>query len=214
MLIEKELFDTWASKYEKDIHDLKEVYPFAGYFDVVAHIGMLLKEKDAPYLLDLGVGTGLMLSELIEGNAYRYMGCDFSPKMVEYAKKRLNSDQIFVHDIREKEIPETLVEEKFDMIYSAYTFHHFETPLKIDIIKTFFRLLNPEGSFIIADISFDDEATFNNVKIKEGNRWDGEEDAGYFRKDDFINVLNENGFDVVYTKISYCAGIYDIRIKG
>lgn len=211
MLIEKDLFDEWASKYENDIHTLQNVYPFAGYFDVVEQIKNQIKTADLNSILDLGVGTGLMLSKIIENGNYSCFGCDFSPKMVNYAQKKLKIDHLFVHDIRENNLPEQVHSQEFDLIYSAYTFHHFETDMKIAIINNYMNLLSAKGKFIIADISFDDEEQFKQVKDQEGDRWDGDEEDGYFRKNNFKDALEKAGFNMNYTKISYCAGIYEIE---
>ncbi len=214
MLIEKELFEKWANKYENDIYSLKDRYPFAGYFDVIEHIKTTLKTNNISSILDLGVGTGLMLSKIIGDTMHRYKGCDFSPKMVHYAKERLSSGTLFVHDIRKPEIPTELVGQSFGLVYSAYTFHHFNTETKIEIIKTYMDLLEANGKFLLADISFDNEAALNQTKKEEGDRWDAEEDMGYFRKEEFMTALRQAGFHVTYNKISYCAGIYDISLES
>ncbi|NOQ74715.1 MAG: methyltransferase domain-containing protein [Crocinitomix sp.] len=211
MLIEKELFNKWACKYENDIHALKDVYPFAGYFDVIVHIRKTLLPMPTASVLDLGVGTGLMLSEIIKGNDYSFRGCDFSDEMVNYAQNRLNSDAIFEHDIRKAEAPDQITETKFDCIYSAYTFHHFELPKKIEIIQTYLPFLKTTGHFLIADISFENESELQKVKSEVGDRWDADEEMGYWRRDEFMDALKKHNLKATYTKISFCAGIYHIQ---
>jgi len=213
MLIEKELFDQWASKYENDIYALKDVYPFAGYFPIIDHIRKVLSPNPSSNLLDLGVGTGLMLSEILIDNNYSFNACDFSDEMVAFAKNRLNSEDIFVLDIRKNEIPKELKGKVFDCIYSAYTFHHFDLTKKIEIVQCYLQLLKPGGQFLIADISFDDENALSTVKQEAGERWDTEEEDGYWRKNEALAAFQKHNLAINYTKISFCAGIYRISLK-
>ncbi|MGD1803962.1 class I SAM-dependent methyltransferase [Dapis sp. BLCC M126] len=67
-------------------------------------------------VLDIGVGTGLLTEKMLSLANYQIIGVDFSPRMLEIAKKRLvNSDvKLICQDITEFE-----TEEKFEAIVST-----------------------------------------------------------------------------------------------
>ncbi|NET43212.1 bifunctional 2-polyprenyl-6-hydroxyphenol methylase/3-demethylubiquinol 3-O-methyltransferase UbiG [Okeania sp. SIO2B3] len=67
-------------------------------------------------VLDIGVGTGLLSEKMLALANYNIVGVDFSPRMLEIAKKRLaNSDvRLICEDITQFE-----TEEKFEAIVST-----------------------------------------------------------------------------------------------
>jgi len=213
MLIEKKLFNHQASEYENEIFTHQDRYPFAGYFEVINKVSLLAIENNFTSVLDLGVGTGLMLSRLKESWNFEFVGCDYSDEMLTIARRRLNHDQLYQHDIREAALPFFVEGRKFDMVHSAYTFHHLTSAEKLQVVKNYSTLLNAKGKFIIADISFDNLDAMNTIKEIEGENWDHEEEAGYFLKNDFMRILLDNQFEVTYTKISFCAGLYEIGLR-
>lgn len=211
LVVEETLFDDWAKNYERDVYQMNKQYPFAGYFDMVTAIGEQINSHKNCQLLDLGVGTGLMLSLLQDQCSFDFQGLDFSEKMVHYAKQRLACKNIYKWNIASDELPESLKDKTFDMILSSFTLHHFDNPKKLEIINRYFQLLRPTGSFIIADISFDNSEYFQQTKTKEGERWDVSEESGYFIKEQFIRFLEKHNYHFQYIKMTYCTGIYLIN---
>lgn len=205
---DSKLFDQWVNSYEKDIYDLKDEYPFAGYFTILEKLKTIIAQYDVCQVLDLGVGTGLMRSLLQKEIAFSYTGFDFSKKMVAFAQKRLVSDRLFEWDLKQPNLPDCLLSERFDIILSAFTLHHFLDTEKLSIIQRYMKLLKKGGQFIIADISFDDQAHFERIKKEAGKRWDLEEEKGYFNSPRFLEIVESTDLTVRYEKTSFCTGMY------
>lgn len=78
--------------------------------------------------MDVGCGTGL-LSELVAGCVKEVVGVDVSKAMVEKLEEKLqNSDfpknvSCVVADLTTED-PESLINKKFDCIFSHMAFHH------------------------------------------------------------------------------------------
>ena len=210
MKIESHLFEAWASNYESDIIKKQNQYPFAGYFQIINEIKKRIGSK-AKHFLDLGVGTGFMADQLFNSIPSDFYALDFSEQMVQFAKRRLNSDQVLQWDIAQEVLPPSISHLKFDIILSAFTLHHFNDDQKITILKTYLPHLSHQGQFIIADISFDDRAKWSHCKQKEGSNWDVSEEEGYFIADEFMEKLELSGISCQYTKVAYCTGIYVIH---
>lgn len=204
-------FDQWAKNYEKDINLLKDQYPFAGYFDIIEVIKKKISEENLKNILDLGIGSGYMLSKVTDENQ-KCIGIDFSEKMLEIAGSKFKSKNLIRYDIS-KGIPDELKEERFDCILSAYTLHHFNQKEKIEIIKSYSELIN-KGCFIIADIAFDSIDKMLIVKMDKNKNWDVEEEGGYIIFDSFSECLEENNIKYEYKKMSYCSGIFIIEIQN
>lgn len=84
--------------------------------------------KDAETVLDVGSGDGMFAVDFLiprfPSNFGKYVGCDNSINMVNFAKEHYSKPKIeFEHfDITSVEVPENLVNE-FDHIFSFYTLH-------------------------------------------------------------------------------------------
>ena len=203
------LFNSWASTYEKDLLRYKFQYPFAGYFEIIAEIKRSL--SNSMKILDVGIGSGFMLDKIVSDfDTMDCYGIDFSTEMLEIAASRFSNSQLINFNISDG-VPKEIVESTFDVILSAYVLHHFSNEEKIKIIDNYFQLLSETGVFIVADIVFDSIEQMNSVKQKVKNRWDSEEENGYIIKDSFQEDLNRLGCNYKYIKSSYCSGIFIVE---
>ncbi len=113
-------------------------------------------EKDKN-ILDLGCGTGtvaIIVSELYP-NA-KIIGIDASPQMIAIAEKKIymsESNIDFIIALAEK-LP--FNDHKFDLIYSFEVFHHLPDIVKNQALNEIFRLLKPNGIFLLNDFSHPD----------------------------------------------------------
>jgi ubiquinone/menaquinone biosynthesis C-methylase UbiE len=95
--------------------------------------------------LDIRCGSGVLVAEL----AHYYkkiIGIDMSEQMlaIERAKRSLPNTEYILMDANCIDLPH-----KFDLICSAYTFHHLQdVPKSLEITK---NLLNPGGRIVILD---------------------------------------------------------------
>jgi putative AdoMet-dependent methyltransferase len=194
-------FDHWAAQYDVDVN--KAGFPFTGYLQVLSEIVRLADTRAGMTVLDLGAGTGNLAEMFLK------LGCDvwctdFSNEMLTLARAKIPEAHFFFHDLR-RPFPPTLLR-CFERIVSAYVFHHFELPEKINLIEKLTQnFLKPEGRLVIADISFPSQQALDTVRQASGDRWD---DEPYWIVTDVQQALEAAQIDVSYIQVSECAGIY------
>jgi tRNA (cmo5U34)-methyltransferase len=104
-------------------------------------------------VLDLGTGDGRLLAlvkaHLAVGDEHREVravALDFSPAMLESARKRFGADpsvEIVAHDL-DRPLPEL---GGFDAVISSFAIHHLEHERKRQLYGEIFGLLNAGGIF-------------------------------------------------------------------
>jgi len=133
-------------------------------------------------LVDLGCGTGELLLEL-EDKATAIIGVDATPKMLEQARRRLNSHGTTV-DLRLGELEHLpLKDAEADVAVITMVLHHLSTPALG--IREAARILKPGGRFIIADLA---KHNHESVRDKYGGPWLG------FTKKEIEEWLFDAGF--------------------
>ncbi len=203
--MKKELFDDWASQYDKDV--LSDEFPFNGYKQAIDKLIKQLRISHSTQVLEIGVGTGMLLSRFYENGAQCY-GFDFSEKMLQIATKRMPSAFLFQHDIRNC-IPSQITRAKFSVILAGYTLHHFTQDEKNEIIRQYLSLLKKEdGRMYIFDISFKTQEKLEACKKEQGELWDDQE--YYFIEED----MKEEFDDYRYIQYSSCGGLYIFGEEG
>jgi len=120
-------------------------------------------------LLDIGCGTGNLLSFISSKYSTEISGVDISPKMLQIANEKLGD----VADLREGDSANLpFDDESFDMVICNDSFHHYPHPEMV--ISEIRRVLKPRGNILISDITgntlfrfylnlrrhFSDEGTF------------------------------------------------------
>ena len=113
--------------------------------------------------LDLGCGAGQVAAAWAEENRTGgYFGVDFSPSLLENARKRAET---FPHpsleirydlsDMEPDSLREVLPEGSFDGILAFASLHHLPTPdLRLALLKAVNHLLKPGGLFIHSEWQF------------------------------------------------------------
>ena len=82
-------FDLWADNYDESvaIYDRDDSYPFEGYQKILNEIYNRILNASYKSVLDIGFGTGTLISSLYERGLKIY-GQDFSKRMLEIAQKK------------------------------------------------------------------------------------------------------------------------------
>ncbi len=106
---------------------------------------------EAPRVLDLGTGTGLLASFVLERFPRARMTLvDISPEMLERARARFREAgaavSVLEMDYSREEIPG-----RYDLVVSALSIHHLEGSLKRALFRRIHDALEPGGAFINAD---------------------------------------------------------------
>lgn len=207
-MLDKLGFDHWADYYEKTVSEAEASnrYPFAGYDSLLA----MICERIAPNhtILDAGVGTGTLAKKLYDvGNLVTAF--DFSPKMVDAAKKKMPNAHIFEWDLA-KGMPSAHLDSQFDAIICTYVLHHFTTQEKVTLIEQMCEYLTASGCLYIGDISFMTAEHLETCKQAHLNSWD--HDEFYFVEQTIYPMLTEK-YNVQYEQISHCGGLYIVSLK-
>jgi ubiquinone/menaquinone biosynthesis C-methylase UbiE len=105
-----------------------------------------LDELSFNNLLDVGCGTGNLLSLINTRYDVQIAGVDLTPKMLNIARIKLGDDA----DLKVADSEDLPFEDnKFDMVICTDSFHHYPHPE--NVLKEIRRVLEPDGMIIIAD---------------------------------------------------------------
>jgi putative AdoMet-dependent methyltransferase len=125
--------------------------------------------------------------------------------MLARARAKLPWAHFHLHDLH-RPLPAEL-ERGYDRIVSAYVFHHFELPQKVELCRTLTAHLNPGGRLVIADLSFPDLAAMRAFAAVTADLW---EEECYWLANDSLATLASAGLTATYEQVSSCAGIYSM----
>ena len=186
-MLDNKGFDLWADGYDKSVQlsDESNTYPFAGYKQVLNTIYRRIRENGRKKILDIGLGTGTLTTELYKDgmpNA-RFYEFDFT-----------------------KGLPDELLTEKFDYVICTYAIHHIDRQHKINLLSLLKGVLNANGEILIGDVIFQSQADMDSCIASSGDEWDDEE--VYIVVDE---LMNDCDMDVQFIKCSYCSGVCIIR---
>ncbi len=107
-----------------------------------------ISKKNHLRILDVGCGTGKMLSRMAETFPDAELsGVDLSTSMIGFAKKKYSNISFTVGDAENL----SLEKEMFDIVTNSISFHHYHHPQKA--IDEAYRVLKLGGQFLLADIS-------------------------------------------------------------
>ena len=207
-MLDENGFDLWADAYDRDVRESDErgEYPFAGYREVHQRIYECIVSQGVCSVLDVGFGTGVLTSTLY-ARGCRIFGIDFSPRMVEIARKKMPAAAFYCCGMAQ-ELPEPLQAQRFDFIVSTYAIHHLTDAQKVEAIRRWLYCLAPDGEILIGDVAFENRAVREACRADSGDAWD--DDEAYFAWEDLRRDLGD--VEAQFVPVSYCAGI--IRIKG
>lgn len=207
----EKLFDTWAQTYNQDLVNA-DSFPFIGYERVLAMMIALAGFKDDHVVLDLGIGTG-NLAMRIPLPEKQIWGVDFSQVMLDKARIALDGAHLVQADLSGGGWIDDL-DQRFDRILSAYTFHEFPDDEKVALIKHLAEKgLTPDGLMVIGDISFLNRKQYSRANAEFNDLWDEEE--YYWCAEPVTGMLRKDGFHVKYDQVSVCAGVYQLQLgKG
>ncbi|MGA2677422.1 MAG: class I SAM-dependent methyltransferase [Methanobacterium sp.] len=97
-------------------------------------------------LLDVGCGTGNLLSVISNKYNVKIAGVDLTPNMLDIARDKLG----YQADLRLGDSENLPFEDyNFDMVICTDSFHHYPHPDKV--LKEFSRVLKTSGGLLIAD---------------------------------------------------------------
>ncbi len=199
-----QLFDDWAERYDQSVCS-DDGFPHDGYDQVLEKIVHLAAAEPCWRVLDLGVGTG-NLAERFVALGCTVWGVDFSSKMLEKARAKLPQARFVQVDLL-GDWPGEL-DRRFDCIVSSYALHHFDLPTKLDLLQRLVRrYLAADGRIIVGDIAYPTVQ----IRERERQRGDWDEDEYYWAADETLAACRETGLGARYEQVSSCAGVFAIE---
>lgn len=198
-------FNFWADEYDKTVQLSEEnnLYPFAGYKEILNVIFNEAMQKKDSKILDIGFGTGVLTSKLY-ANGHQIDGVDFSSNMIAIAQSRMPNANLIEWDISTG-LPPEILGQKYDSIISTYTLHHLTDEEKIAFIADLRLLLKKDGKIFIGDISFETREQLNKCRQDHIEYWD--DDEFYFVYEEVRSLL-EN--ECEFYPVSNCGGVFII----
>ncbi len=148
-----------------------------------------IKAEDAS-ILDIACGPGNISKYLLELKpAYRILGIDLSPNMLEIAQINNPTAQFLLMDCREI----AALEQKFDGITCGFCLPYLTPEEAIDLIVNVSALLNPGGVFYLSTMEEDENNKSRHQISSTGDRVF----VHYHREDYLSQALSQSGFETL-----------------
>lgn len=213
----KEKFDENAEHYDKI---RKLIIPcFDDLYNITVELAY--SKKEAPKILDLGAGTGLLTKYLFEKYpAGAFTLIDLSNEMLKIAKSRFKNQNNFKYIVTD--YSHYNFDDNFDIIVSSLSIHHLEDEDKKKLYNKIYNHLNNGGIFLNADQVIGPTANIDEsyqrnwlAKIEENNFTGPEKDTAIERMkfdkpatfEDNLKWLKNSGFkdvDIYYKYYNFC----------
>ncbi|MDR5588497.1 MULTISPECIES: class I SAM-dependent methyltransferase [Clostridium] len=145
-----EFFNSVAFKWDEMCkHDDKKIRRIIELSDI----------KSGSKILDVGTGTGILISYLLEKSPTKIVAVDNSENMIKVCKSKYNDKRVefIVNDIM------NLENYTFDYIFIYSAYPHFKD--KYALFNKLYNLLNKDGKIVIAHS--DSKEKINNVHLKK-----------------------------------------------
>lgn len=151
----------------------------------------LIKEGDVVIDLGSGAGNDAFVARAITGEKGKVIGIDFTEEMIN--KARENSDKLGFHNVefRSGDIEKMPVTaNKADVIISNCVLNL--VPDKEKAFQEIYRVLKPGGHFSVSDVVASGELP---ESIKSGAELYAGCVSGAIRKEDYLRIIEETGFE-------------------
>jgi putative AdoMet-dependent methyltransferase len=208
-MLNKQGFDLWANDYDQTVQISEEnnLYPFAGYKEILNTIFNEAMQTECSHVLDIGFGTGILASRLYE-EGHQIDGVDFSAEMIAIAQVKMPKAKLIEGDITDG-LPAELNGETYDSIISTYALHHLTDEGKVDFIKNLLPLLTKGGKIYIGDIAFETRGQLEQCRKDSTGYWD--HDEFYFVYEELQKAL-KGICRCEFHRMSHCGGVFILSI--
>lgn len=144
-----------------------------------------LKNYQDKALLDLCCGTGNQM-KILARNGFTNLHCvDFSPAMLEVARKGDHSINMYLSDATAT----PFADDSFDGIIISFAIHEKDRITQESLLAEAYRLLKNDGILLIVDYIFDQDTS----RLGKAGIWVIERMAGGDHYRNFSKYINRNG---------------------
>lgn len=142
----KKKFNENANQYDRQREKL--IPCFQDFYSIP--VSVMETAKESPTILDIGAGTGLFSSFVLEKFPKANITLiDLSEKMLEVSKKRFKDNNNITYIIDDYTTHQ--FDTKFDIVISSLSIHHLTDAEKRKLYQKIFSLLNNDGVLLNAD---------------------------------------------------------------
>jgi SAM-dependent methyltransferase len=136
----RDLYDRFYGDHEalEQYYDEQRLTFYAEVCQQLRNSGLELDQRD---VLDVGCGTGHLLSELQRWWKPRIAGCDFSEEAMNFSRERFPGCHFFTHDIYQP-LPGT-----YDLVLCTEVLEHLEQPFAA--IQNLLNATRPGGFLVV-----------------------------------------------------------------
>jgi tRNA (cmo5U34)-methyltransferase len=118
------------------------------YPDLQEQTAKAAADVPAHTILELGIGTGETTKRVLASHPEaRLVAIDSSAEMLERARTVVPQA-----DLRLAQLQDPLPDGPFDLVVSALAVHHLDGPGKQDLFRRIAVVLEPGGTFVLADV--------------------------------------------------------------
>ena len=201
-------FNLWSSNYDESVKqaDKNNLYPFAGYTNLMNAIYGTIMKQSPSRVLDIGFGTATLTSKLYD-TGHDVTGIDFSSEMLKIAASKMPKANLIQWDFSSGTLPD-FDSQSFDFIVSTYALHHLPDNLKVNFVTLLLELLTPDGSILIGDVCFRTRKDLLLCKESTGENWDDGENYFVFSE---IQEQLASICELTLHEFSYCSGVIEIK---
>ncbi|MFZ2190144.1 MAG: class I SAM-dependent methyltransferase [Candidatus Magasanikiibacteriota bacterium] len=155
-------------------------------------INEYIKPIERKRILDVGCGTGSILTALNKKQMIDYVGCDININYINFAKKN-NPKYGHFYCCGVDNLPTS--ESNFDIVLAIAIFHHLDDTTSLELIKTIKQKLNKNGVFILAEpVWTEKQSLIEKFLMKKDRGQNIKTEAGY------LELLKSN-FSIIESKI-------------
>jgi ubiquinone/menaquinone biosynthesis C-methylase UbiE len=197
-------FDSWAETYDVSVQDNDWIHEnYAKNIDLLVYeINNIVKDKKMS-LLDIGAGTGTLISKLSKNQNINISAIEPSKKMREIFTKKCPDIEII--DGCLPRLP--ILKKKFDIIVSSYVIHHITHDKSLLMAQNIKNLLKPNGTLLLIDVMFNNKEYLESEVhfLKQQGLINRVEEIldEYFYFVESLSIIFENeGFSVYSNKLS------------